>query len=322
MKTQIALSIIAILVFAAPGAFAHTQQNPYQAKLLAGQAIGAGNVLVWNDAQNLYVSYRTADCWALGETHVAVAASLEGIPQTSKGNPKVGQFQYAGVHQPNVAEYTYAIPLGDYSGAAQLFIAAHAEVKKTCGPGKAAGEETAWAQGNGFPGKNWAMYFAYGVRKDLKLPPEPVSMEAYWGNDSYFDTTLWNIGEGYNVANGVYAGWCADQAHYINIVTEYQATLYSSYDPNMPEYAKDEDWDMVNYILNHKKPGAAAQEVQDAIWFFVGGSSTGPLDPNAQAMVDEALQNGEGFEPAPGGWVAVIVDIGPDAQLTFIEVDP
>ena len=323
MKTQISLSIIAVLLFAASGAFAHTQQNPFQAKLLAGQSIEAGNVSVWNDAQNLYVRYQTFGGWALSETHLAVAASLEGIPQTPSGNPKVGLFQYAGMHQPNVTEYNYVIALEKYAGAAQLFIAAHAVVKKTGGKGKAPNEETAWAQGSGFPGKNWAMYFTYGVQKYLKLPRGPVSMEVYWGSNSYLDTTLWNIGEGYNVTNGMYTGWCADQTHYIYIAKEYEAMLYSSYDPNMPEYAKDEDWDMVNYILNHKNPAATPQDVQDAIWFFVGGSSSAyPSDPEALAMVEEALQNGEGFEPAPGGLAAVIIDLGPDTQLTFIEVDP
>jgi hypothetical protein len=39
-------------------------------------------------------------------------------------------------------------------------------------------------------------------------------------------------------------------------------------------------------------------------------------------MVDDAIENGEDFFPAPGDWFAVIVYISPTVQLTLIEVDP
>jgi hypothetical protein len=94
----------------------------------------------------------------------------------------------------------------------------------------------------------------------------------------------------------------------------------------MPDYAKDDDWDMVNYVINHKHPAASIQDIQDAIWYFVDGGVY-PSDPEAKAMVDDALANGEGFYPAPGEWMAIILDPstltgGKRSQLTIIEVDP
>jgi hypothetical protein len=71
----------------------------------------------------LYVKFDSkGDC--LKETHVAVATSLEGIPQTKKGNPIPGQFPYSDPHA-CVQEYTYQIPL-TWGIGMDLFIAAHA----------------------------------------------------------------------------------------------------------------------------------------------------------------------------------------------------
>ena len=41
---------------------------------------------------NLEIQYGAFGNWRITETHVAVAESFEGIPQTKSGNPKVGKF--------------------------------------------------------------------------------------------------------------------------------------------------------------------------------------------------------------------------------------
>ena len=101
--------------------------EPKVVDLIAGQHMDAGDVTVWNDGSFLYVQYSTAGGWALVETHLAVATSLSSIPQTRRGNPKVGHFSYRMMHS-YVDEYTYVIGLGDWSVGTEIYIAAHAVV--------------------------------------------------------------------------------------------------------------------------------------------------------------------------------------------------
>lgn len=148
-------------------AMAHTEAAPFVTPLIAGQNIDAGDVIVWNDAGNLYVKYDTGPFdathdWTLLETNLAVAESLEGIPQTNKGNPKVGKFPWKEEYDSSqgVTEWTYTIELAanGFDVDDVLYIAAHAVVFGS-GP-----VETAWAEGDGFPGGSWAMYFTYTVQ--------------------------------------------------------------------------------------------------------------------------------------------------------------
>jgi hypothetical protein len=91
-------------------------------------AIDVGDVIVWNGFGYIYVKYViTEEGWYLTETHLAVAKELSGIPQTKKGNPIPGQFQYSTIHDPPVTEYTYTIPL-TWDVDTTLYIAAHAKV--------------------------------------------------------------------------------------------------------------------------------------------------------------------------------------------------
>jgi hypothetical protein len=119
-----------------------------------------GGVLVWNDADNLYVRYHTFLGWEMYETHLAVADDLEGIPQKN-GNPRPGKFPYKDDHDPAVTEYTYQIPLA-WDPGTELYIAAHAAVQLV-DDGAIIQDETAWGDCNDFPGKNWAKYIIYVV---------------------------------------------------------------------------------------------------------------------------------------------------------------
>jgi len=96
--------------------------------LYAGQNILVGKVLVWNDADNLYVKYLITDPdWCLTETHLHVAASMEEIPQKN-GNPIPGKFDYKGEHECE-SEVDYVIPLPEGTECDNtLVIAAHAVV--------------------------------------------------------------------------------------------------------------------------------------------------------------------------------------------------
>lgn len=128
---------------------------PQTVDLVAGQSADAGDVTVWGDGVNLYVKYEAADGCLLTETHLQVAAELDGIPQTRKGNPIPGQFTEGDCYCPPQPANTFTFNLADNGWGANetLYVAAHAVVT-CCGR-----TETAWAAGEQFPGKNWATYF-------------------------------------------------------------------------------------------------------------------------------------------------------------------
>jgi hypothetical protein len=122
-----ALTVVSLMLALVPvAAFAHTADDPFVTDLTAGggnikSAMDVGDVLVWNDGENLYVKYVVADeDWCLTETHLEVATQLEDIPQKN-GNPPPGQFTYGGEHD-CVADWTYTIPLS-WDPGTELLIA-------------------------------------------------------------------------------------------------------------------------------------------------------------------------------------------------------
>lgn len=152
--------------------------------LIAGQNIDAGDVIVTNDEENLYITYSTQypehaeeDGWLISETHFHIADSLDGIPQTKKNNPIPGQFDYQYEYSPPISEVTYTLSLADlgYSGGDELYIATHAVVGQWVDGEEPVFEtETAWGDGPGFLGKNWAMYFQYTIQDcNGEEPPGP-----------------------------------------------------------------------------------------------------------------------------------------------------
>jgi len=159
--------------------------------------------------------------------------------------------------------------------------------------------------------------------KNPQLPNKTIQVKVKINDPiSYFNTTLFHIPENYTVTNGTYLGWCVDEDHFIVPGTIYNASLYSSLDPDLAikcPYCADEDWDKVNYIINHKK--GTSEDIQDAIWFFINGG-TYPTSTLAIEMINEADMYGRGFWPQEGQFIAVIIDISNRTQLSIIEVDP
>jgi len=105
-----------------------TKGGPTVVTLFAGKDEDVGTVTVSDDGTNLTVIYNTTGNWVMTETHLAVADSLAGIPQTQKGNPIPGKFPYSAEHDPAVNFYSYEIPLDSWGPCPKLFIAAHAKV--------------------------------------------------------------------------------------------------------------------------------------------------------------------------------------------------
>ncbi len=105
---------------------AHTADDPMAVVLYAGQTQAVGWLYVWNDADYLYVKFDTTEAnWYMLETHVHVATDPSLIPQTKKGNPIPGQFDYGSLHSPPVLERLYQIPMQWETGTS-VCIAAHA----------------------------------------------------------------------------------------------------------------------------------------------------------------------------------------------------
>lgn len=125
--------LLATMVVFFPGVQAHTESDPFVTDLIAGggnpaSAMNVGNVSVWNDADYIYVQFNTKENCYLVETHLAVSTELSGIPQTKKGNPIPGQFEYSNEsHDPFERSYTYMMPL-ELDPGEDICIAAHAVV--------------------------------------------------------------------------------------------------------------------------------------------------------------------------------------------------
>jgi hypothetical protein len=101
--------------------------DPSTVNLIAGQTIDAGDVTVWHDDEYVYVDFVAHPNWLIAKTHVHVAASADEIPQTKKGNPIPGQFDYQTSYMPWEADPApIMIPLPDMPG--EIFVAAHADL--------------------------------------------------------------------------------------------------------------------------------------------------------------------------------------------------
>lgn len=137
--------------------------------LFGGQTIDTGSVTVANDGSQLSVTYTTSDPWVITAVHLAVAGSLDGIPQNKNGNPIPGHFAINATFNPPVTSITYNIPLGSFTPGETIFIGAQAEVQA---PGDQGGSQTAWGFGPRFGGHNWATYIAYQVQGCGVPPPE------------------------------------------------------------------------------------------------------------------------------------------------------
>lgn len=163
---------------------ATTSQNVCP-QLRAPQNEPLGQVCVSYASGVLTVEYRAADGWALLETHLAVASSLDGLPLSENRAPKIGMFAYGEVLSGGARTARYSIPLQEVGGqpGAALVIAAHASLYSESG-----GEQGVWAEGQRFmPQGLRATYFTYTVPRndgesdgagDGDGPPETVAQGA------------------------------------------------------------------------------------------------------------------------------------------------
>ena len=160
--------------------------NPFEKDLIAGQHHVAGKVSLASDGTNILVTFTTNENWSLYATHLYIG-DCDALPMNGGGNPRIGRFPYKEEHEGGVNSYTYTIPFEEVGEC--FCFAAHAEVG--CATNDESdedesdegsrdqndedeegeddnycGEETAWAEGIGFPGRSWAMYSELCVDDD------------------------------------------------------------------------------------------------------------------------------------------------------------
>jgi hypothetical protein len=278
--------------------------------LIAGQHYEVGTVEVWNDATNLYVTYNVDAGWLLCEAHLAVADKEEDIPQTKKGNPIPGQFQFGGEFDPCLlGSKTFTIPLADLPDVDDFTIAAHAVV---------AGVGSCQEPADVLAGLPTAAYVCVN-----KGPKEEGPLSYYFP-----EVVLTTAG----MLNGTYGGWCIDLDLGIEPPQCFNASV-SLADPatDFPFIANDGNLDLVNWMLNQDllaaPYGYTMGEIQRAIWVLLEGSDPGNVyntapatAANVGALVALAQAEGEGFTPACGEYTGIVLEevTGPDYQPLIV----
>lgn len=278
--------------------------------LIAGQHLKVGVVRVAQDGDQLRVTYEiTTGGWCIVETHLEAQDDPSDFPTTKKGNPRIGNFAHSGYHscEPSV---DYLIPLPYDAGGDGVHVAAHAVVES--GAADIAGLES------------------------LLPATTPFRLDRLTPRDSYLDVT---ISQG-SILDGIRDAWCIDLDRQIVPNRNYGADVYSSYSAAAlagldGKLEKPENLDLINWILNQDFVGSTSStgetvtygDVQRAIWTLIEDeNSNAGLGPYSQARANEivaaALNYGEGFAPACGDQIAVILVPGTrqaDGSLTSLQ---
>lgn len=156
-----------------------------------GQDNYAGKLIVSNDAENLYVTYRiTAENIVLNEAHLWVGGSLDNAPLNGQGVPVPGQFPYQATGI-DATTYTFTVPFSvigitdvdEYCGA-NLYILAHAALSNG---------ETAWSYGTSFSEwtgtTRWGWYSVYVIDCDEGDPTPDMTAQTAFAKGGYVFTT-------------------------------------------------------------------------------------------------------------------------------------
>ena len=206
---------------------AHTEESPYVADLLAGQTEDVGDVKVWNDGNNLYVTYNITELdWVITETHLYAG---KNVPPTTAP----GQFPYDDDDATLVTDtvVTYEIPLDDIDGYSMqlnrkgkstgvmvadgapgvepcndVYIAAHAVVEKCVVEPRTLYPELTWQRSSE---TSVAVYPGYGAQwteaQGLAIALDPATLVWDGGTGSQYFT-------GYSTRSDIsWASWNCTQ---------------------------------------------------------------------------------------------------------------
>ena len=78
--------------------------------LIAGQHNIAGTVSVYNDGENLIITYATNEDWSIDLTHLSIG-DCDETPTNGSGNPMIGHFEHTEPHSEGTTEVVYLIAL-------------------------------------------------------------------------------------------------------------------------------------------------------------------------------------------------------------------
>jgi hypothetical protein len=120
-------------------------------------------------------------------------------------------------------------------------------------------------------------------------------------------------------AAGVYEGWCVDYHNHISTGKKYNSGIAGE---NYSVVGHPENMDLVNWIINQdfQSQGYKMMDVQGAIWFLVDDNVSSKYTGGKAAKIVELAQaNGEGFVPAVGQIVGLIIDPNDGAQEQMIQ---
>ena len=154
--------------------------------LIAGRTIDAGNVVIANDATNLYVTV-TSKC---GFQNVSenikmwLGTDLANLDGGGLTRPAAGLFPYKTTVANGDTTYTFTIPLASIPfydaskcGVQPIYVVVHADVL-VCNGGDTPSAETAFGGDVSGPGKAWWFYSIY-TPKCCSTPPPPPAYEKY-----------------------------------------------------------------------------------------------------------------------------------------------
>jgi len=320
---------------------------PYTTELVTDRGDVVGNVTVSASADFIYVNYVTKGNWYLTGYQLDAQDHHDGgwaFPVTLKGSPIPDQFGYCEVPLSGepTQEKLLTIPWGDLWGAEQLSVAARADVKEIVN-GQVIQEQSGWGRGERFP-EGTGMFFSLGLaRKLIRIPWERVHVQFI---EVVGQTpTKWLLSDvpvapdppPYNVANGVYRGFCLDRAFYVT-GQQYWAVLFNPYAPPMPQYmqylrppndATLTPWDLICWLADHfmdnEMPDPDPEDIaeyQHVFWHLRGLYDAGLFTPEELALHDEMEENGHDYYPNVGDWFTVPMDINCMTQLNFVIIDP
>lgn len=128
-------------------------------ELLGGQTIPVGNLIVTNDADNLYITYDGNNGWKFATVQLYVG-ELSGLPTNRQNTPVPGSFPLKNESSNLRETVEFVIPLSSLPPC--YIIAAHGEANLTNSDGVSIQTETSWSFGTQFPNTNrWGWYSPY-----------------------------------------------------------------------------------------------------------------------------------------------------------------
>jgi len=139
----------------------------------------------------------------------------------------------------------------------------------------------------------------------------------------FFKMNLSDVPHGFDITDGEYLGWCVQYGIWMSRGVNHTATLYSSYDSNMPDSFQDENWSKINYVLNHKQDyNLYRMQLQTVIWYLIDDNYKLPPNPhsNVLKMISDANENGSDFCPEPGDVIAILTSFDTSVQRTILEL--